>query len=413
VPGELDTIGHPTALAAVRSMLGGTPPHAVLLAGPAGIGKTTLARDLASGLLCVGAAGTERPCRACRGCRLVAHGNHPDVHDLAPGGAGWQIQIGGKDVRGIRELIAELALLPVEGGWRVAVLESAHRMNDDAQSALLKTLEEPPARSTLILCADDEDRLLPTVRSRCVTLRMGPVGIRDVERIVVERGSADAATGARLARLTAGRPGLALAYAAAPDAETIRGEIVRTLLDLLTAGRADRLTAGRALLGRAAELGRLLAPPAPVAAPATPARRGRAAARSAIAGEPADAGGSGESGADAAVGAPAEGGPADGAPAPKTPAAERRRALGILIDLWRDLARDLAVAGRPGAEASIRDRRLLDELDPVGRGLPPAVAAAAVERLVRAAELLDSNVSPELLVDVLVLRWPRLRAPAA
>ena len=61
-------------------------------------------------------------------------------------------------------------------------------MNDDAQSALLKTLEEPPAGATLILCADDEDRLLPTVRSRCVIVRLGPVPPRDVERLVVERG---------------------------------------------------------------------------------------------------------------------------------------------------------------------------------------------------------------------------------
>ena len=72
--------------------------------------------------------------------------------------------------------MTELSLLPVEGIARVAIIGDAHRMNDDAQSALLKTLEEPPSGTTLILVADDEERLLPTVRSRCAKVRLGTVG---------------------------------------------------------------------------------------------------------------------------------------------------------------------------------------------------------------------------------------------
>jgi DNA polymerase-3 subunit delta' len=84
-------------------------------------------------------------------------------------------------------------------------------MNPDAQAALLKTLEEPPAGLTLVLCADDEDRLLPTVRSRCARIRLGPVGVRDIESILGEHGVADPPLAARLARLAAGRPGTAVA----------------------------------------------------------------------------------------------------------------------------------------------------------------------------------------------------------
>ena len=73
--------------------------------------------------------------------------------------------------------------MPVEGGARVAIIEGADRMNEDAQSALLKTLEEPPAGVTIALCADQEARLLPTVRSRCFRVRLGLVGARDIERI--------------------------------------------------------------------------------------------------------------------------------------------------------------------------------------------------------------------------------------
>ena len=334
----------------------------------------------------------------------LEHGNHPDLHRLAPGGAGQQIAIGGKDVRGIRDLVSELALMPVEGGWRVALIEGAHRMNDDAQSALLKTLEEPPAGATLILCADDEDRLLPTVRSRCVIVRLGPVPARDVERLVVERGLADAPTGARLARLTGGRPGLALAYAAQPEAETIRTELVRTLLDLLAAAPSERLAAGRGLVTRAAELGALLAPKPVTEAPLTRGgRRGGGAAAPAAAaevpaGEPADDGAE-----------PAE---EDGSRA-RVPAAERRRALGLLIGLWRDLARDLAVVGTAGAGSSVREVRALEELERAAAALPPGAAADALTRLLRAGELLDANVSPELLLDVLLIRWPSTIRPAA
>jgi DNA polymerase-3 subunit delta' len=152
----------------------------------------------------------------------------------------------------IRWLIKELALLPMEGGARVAILEHAERLNEPAQQALLKTLEEPPAGVTIDLGADDEERLLPTVRSRCARIRLGPVSGRDIEGVLGDLGLADAPTAARLARLAEGRPGLAVAYARAPEAVAIRGEVARALLDLLGAGPADRLRIIRELLGRAA-----------------------------------------------------------------------------------------------------------------------------------------------------------------
>ena len=98
-------------------MIRGPVPHAVLLVGPDGIGKTTLALDLAAGLLCT-AEPSARPCRACRACRLVANGDHPDLHRLAPVGPGRQVVIGGPGARfrGVRDLVMELALLPLEGG---------------------------------------------------------------------------------------------------------------------------------------------------------------------------------------------------------------------------------------------------------------------------------------------------------
>ena len=187
------TRGQPTALEAVEAMVRGqAPPHAILLVGPDGVGKTTLALDLAAGLLCE-ADPDLRPCRACRACLMVERDGHPDLHRLGPAGPGRQVVIGGPEARyrGVRDLIGELTLMPVEGRARVAIVEGAERMNEDAQSALLKTLEEPPAGVVIVLCADQETRLLPTVRSRCARIRLGLVGSRDIEAIVADHDLAD------------------------------------------------------------------------------------------------------------------------------------------------------------------------------------------------------------------------------
>ena len=196
-------------------MVGGPAPHAVLLVGPPSVGKATLAEDLAAGLLCEATDPASRPCRACRACRLVAAGNHPDLHRLVPEGPGGQVVIGdareARAARGVRDLLRDLALLPVEGGARVAIVEGAGQMNEDAQNALLKTLEEPSPGVTIVLCVDREELLLPTVRSRCARVRLGPTGARAIEGLLGELGLADASTAARLARIAGGRPGLALA----------------------------------------------------------------------------------------------------------------------------------------------------------------------------------------------------------
>ncbi len=399
------TVGHPAAVAAVRAMLGGSVPHAVLITGPASVGKVSLAGDLAAALLCTGDA---RPCRQCRGCRTVEHGNHPDLHLLAPVGAGRQIVIGGEEANlrpGVRDLVESLSLLPVEGGARVAIVRDAHRANDDAQSALLKTLEEPPTGTYLLLCADDEELLMPTIRSRCARLRLGTVDVRDVERLLVGRGLADAPTAARLARVSAGRPGVAMAYAASPEALRTRDEMARTFLDLLGEGPAVRLAAAKGLQGRAADLAKRLAPPVvddTVDQPAMPrGARARAATRPArAAADGTDEAGEGVDGADVDAGKGA-----------KVTPQERRAALDLLIETWRDVARDIALVGR-GAPRSARDPGLLEEYEAAARALEPGAATAFVARTVRAQELLTGNVTPELILDTLLLRWPARRRAA-
>ncbi len=441
--GRMRTRGHDAAIRAVRAMITGRPPHALLIGGPSGVGKTTLALDLAAGLLCDDPDPGNRPCRACRGCRLVERGRHLDVHRLAPVGPGDQIRIGDRDRPDdgtIRRLILDLAFLPVEGGARVAIIERADRMGDDAQTALLKTLEEPPAGVTIVLCADDEDRLMPTVRSRCARIRLGPVAVRDVEAILAEAGLADPPLAARLARLSGGRPGLAQLLARSPDAVAARDEIARTLLHLLGTGHAARLAAARDLLDLAIRMDRVLERSlAEITEAADDAASGGARGRRAVGrGRGAAATGAGRApearaGIDASATQPdaaaATDGEGDGEEEEEeedveanrkssATAPQRRRAAGSVVGLWRELARDLLVV-RLGVDREVRDPALLDDLraaattlgpdgtsadDPVNAGL-----SAFLARLDAAGELVEANVRPEIVLDTLLLAWPAVR----
>jgi DNA polymerase-3 subunit delta' len=374
--GLLATRGHPAAVRTVtRAIETGSPPHALLLVGPEGVGKTTLAFDLAAGLLCLAADPTDRPCRECSACRKLAHGNHPDLHLLVPEGAGQQIRIGQ-----VQQLAAELSLLPLEGRFRIGIVEKAHRLNEDAQNALLKTLEEPPARVVLVLAADDSARLLPTVISRCTRLRMGPVPVDVVARLLSDTGVADVARGSALARLVGGRPGAALALGMRAEAVLAQERIARLLLELLRADRRRRLTAQADLLEDGAQLAAATSAAASDAgADEQPARRRRALPRSA-------------------------------APRRASPA-ERRAAVTSVLAVWRDVARDLAVAAR-GGRRELRQHELLDELAAAGSTVDPMVIATFLGRLEAISRALDAYANPELALDVLLLEWPRPRQAA-
>jgi DNA polymerase III delta' subunit len=407
------TRGQDRAVAEAGSMIRGHAPHAVLLVGPGSVGKTTLAMDIAAGLLCTAADPAARPCRECRGCRQVASGNHPDLHRLSPEGPGGQVRIGAQkdpDPGTVRHLIGAVALLPVEGGARVAIVEQAHRLNDDAQNALLKLLEEPPSGVTLILCADDEECLLPTVRSRCVRLRLGAVPIRQIESWLCDQGLVDAPEAARLARLAAGRPGLALAYARSSTAERLRGEIARGLLDMLGSSRQKRLAAIRDLLRTSIALETALAsgraPESTTdAAPRVKASRTKKRAGAEATSSPETLDEPEETETPDTAGAAEPG---------KVSAADRRAAAATLMEIWADVGRDLVVAGS-GAARQLREVELLDDIRTIGPKVSRASMGAFLGRLSEVDAKLDENVNPELALDVLALAWPRVEAvePAA
>lgn len=146
----------------LRQAADGQLPHALLLAGPAGTGKSLLAGHLARALLChQRAEGTARVCGQCESCRALAQGLHPDCRHLAPE------ERAVITVDAVRTLGRSLHLRARFGGWRIAIIDPADAMNVNAANSLLKTLEEPPAGALLLLVSSRPAQLPATIRSRC------------------------------------------------------------------------------------------------------------------------------------------------------------------------------------------------------------------------------------------------------
>ena len=142
--------------------------HAYIVSSASAEARSSMARLLAAQMLC---SGNSKPCGVCRDCRKVSAGVHPDLCTVRrltddKGNPKRDIQVGQ-----VRDMLQEAYILPNEASGRVFVIEDADTMNAAAQNAALKLLEEPPANVYFILCAENPDRLLPTVRSRCANLR--------------------------------------------------------------------------------------------------------------------------------------------------------------------------------------------------------------------------------------------------
>lgn len=191
--GWAELVGQDEAVAALRAAAGAAGrsgperanamSHAWLFTGPPGSGRSVAARAFAAALQCERDA--EPGCGSCPACRTVRAGTHPDVRSVVPEG----LSISVAEIRGV---VALASRLPGLGRWQVVVIEDADRLTEQASNALLKAIEEPPARTVFLLCAPSThpDDISVTVRSRCrvVALRTPPAA---AVAAVLERGGAD------------------------------------------------------------------------------------------------------------------------------------------------------------------------------------------------------------------------------
>ena len=218
------TIGQDHLLRQIDAGLqAGRLAHAYLLSGPPHVGKMTLALDLAAAVNCAVLNGKQPgamfgepdesrgPCGSCDPCTRIRRGVFADLKIAAVGGdsrVATRISIDQ-----VRDAESFLAVTPVEGSWKVVIFDGAETLSagqSEPANALLKTLEEPPAQTLLLLLTTSEDAILPTIRSRCRTLPLRPMsGDALSEYLATDRGVARAAA-QRLARLARGCPGWAI-----------------------------------------------------------------------------------------------------------------------------------------------------------------------------------------------------------
>ena len=176
---------------------------AYLFVGPTGVGKETVARYFAQLIFCQQEAQPPIICGECLACRKVDSGNHPDLQFIRPEGS--LLKIGQ-----IRELQKQIIYEPLEASRKVYILTDVERMNAEAENCLLKTLEEPPASSVLILLTSNIRALLPTTRSRCQILQFHPMPTQELAEILVEQFSVAPEQATALAIASDGAIGKAL-----------------------------------------------------------------------------------------------------------------------------------------------------------------------------------------------------------
>jgi DNA polymerase-3 subunit delta' len=177
-------------------------PHALLFAGPEGVGKRTTALELARAVTCVTPIDGDA-CEQCSSC-LHASGEHPDIRLWAPEGAFIKIAQ-------MRDLAREANFRPFEGRRRLMVVDDAHRLREEAANAILKTLEEPPPTSLIVLVTDQPYAMLETIRSRCQTMRFAPLEPAEVEQYLAANFKRPTEETRLLARVAGGRIGRAIA----------------------------------------------------------------------------------------------------------------------------------------------------------------------------------------------------------
>ena len=191
--------------------------HAYLLAGSYGIGKVHLARAVAARYLCNSPVDNDA-CGECRSCTLLQHGNHPDYLELPRDTADLKIGLftprSGSSGESSQQqtVLSFMRLKPMNGKGRVCIIPDCERINIEAANAFLKTLEEPPPASLIILTTSNKNRLLPTITSRCRIVGMSRLSNESIKNYLIKQKDLQPADAEELSLLAEGSLGRALDF---------------------------------------------------------------------------------------------------------------------------------------------------------------------------------------------------------
>jgi DNA polymerase III subunit delta' len=242
-------VGNQELIEALAAELEHRPYHAYLLIGPASIGKALVAQALTHSILCERAPGvnfcctpehcsvrntpavsagarggtSSARCDCCAACVQIATGVHPDFIYVARSPKRTEVLI-----EQVRDFIERLGVRPARGTRRIAVIDDAETLNIPAQNALLKTIEEPPAHTVILLVTRNERALLDTMRSRLRPIRFGQLEAADIEAVLVARMGMPRERAAAFARLARGS--LMRAFALAEGADPPMTELLKALI---------------------------------------------------------------------------------------------------------------------------------------------------------------------------------------
>jgi len=234
----------------------GRMSHAYLFVGPDGIGKRLFARAMSQCLFCESHPGEDLlACGQCNSCKQFAAGTYPDFFQVGKpeGKAELTIDVflGPRERRGREGLCYELSLRPMAGNRKLAIIDDADSMNEESGNALLKTLEEPPQNSMLILIAANSESVLPTIRSRCQFVRFSPLSHENMVSILRDENMVtDEAEAINIAELSDGSISSA-SQLLDPEIRSVRDKIIAEV----SAATFNPLSTSAAMIKSVEELG--------------------------------------------------------------------------------------------------------------------------------------------------------------
>ena len=229
----------------------GKVSHAYIIQGETGSGKKLLANTFATTLQCE--EGGIEPCGHCQSCKQAVSGNHPDIRRVIHEKA----TIGVEDIR--LQLNNDILVKPYSRPYKVYIIEEAEKMTEQAQNAMLKTIEEPPEYAVILLLTVNAKLLLPTILSRCILLNVRPVARGQITRLLSEQYGIASFMAEVAADFADGVPGKAIDYARSGEFVALKDEVIKLLKRINSTPPEELYKKVKEWAGRKAELPDILA----------------------------------------------------------------------------------------------------------------------------------------------------------